>query len=134
MRRPLLALVLLLPWPAIAEPCLQAGAGALMTSPGDGRFRVALATEPVAIKVGSPFKVLLSVCSDAGAAIEQLAVDATMPAHRHGMNYKPEVIAMGDGRYEARGFLFHMPGAWQFAVTIHSKGQPSRLKLDVDVR
>lgn len=134
MKRAVLSLLFLASSPAMAEPCAQAGAGTLMTSPSDDRFRVALRTEPAAIKIGSPFKVLLSVCSDPRAAIEQLAIDATMPAHRHGMNYKPEVTDTGGGRYEARGFLFHMPGAWQFAVTIHSNGKPSRLKLDVDVR
>lgn len=128
------AVFLLAPWPVVAEPCILTDAGTVMTSASDTRFRVALRTEPAEIKVGSPFKVMLSVCSDAGAAVQQLTIDATMPAHRHGMNYKPDVSAAGEGRYEARGFLFHMPGAWQFAVTIHSNGAPSRLKLDVDIR
>ena len=128
-----LALFLLLPSHAKAEPCTLAGAGSVMVPAGESRFRVALKTEPAVIKVGSPFKVMLSVCSE-GASVERLTIDATMPAHRHGMNYKPEVRADTGGRYEARGFLFHMPGTWQFAVTIHANDTPSRLKLDVDVK
>jgi hypothetical protein len=129
-----LALLLLVPQDAKAEPCTLQSGGSVMEPAGESRVRVALQTEPAPITVGSPFQVMLSVCSEDGEPVERLTIDATMPAHRHGMNYKPEVRAGADGRYEARGFLFHMPGAWQFAVTVHSKGQPSRFKLDVNVR
>ena len=50
------------------------------------------------------------------------------------MNYKPEITDLGQGRYQAKGLLFHMPGRWEFAVTVTSGGTPTRLTLDVDVR
>jgi hypothetical protein len=117
-----------------AEGCLPADAGVVFRALDDAHVRAALRTEPATIKVGAPFVVALAVCSDTGAAVERLAIDATMPAHRHGMNYKPSITAIGDGRYEGRGFLFHMPGAWEFAVTVYTGGAPSRLKLDVVVK
>ncbi|RPH44067.1 MAG: hypothetical protein EHM87_11855, partial [Burkholderiales bacterium] len=43
-----------------------------------------------AIEVGRPFSIEFVVCQQAEptSAIERLAVDAWMPAHRHGMNYR----------------------------------------------
>ena len=57
-----------------------------------------------------------------------------MPEHRHGMNYKPEISAMGDGLYEGRGFLFHMPGRWEITVSVYSDAEPSHLKFDFEVK
>jgi hypothetical protein len=42
-----------------------------------------------------------------------LRVDADMPAHRHGMNYRTTVTALGDGRFRAEGLMFHMAGRWR---------------------
>jgi hypothetical protein len=67
-------------------------------------------TEPARITVGQHFVVLLSACP----APERLRLDAHMPEHRHGMNYKPSVKTLADGRYRSEGWLFHMPGRWEF--------------------
>ena len=32
-------------------------------------------------------------------------VDATMPEHKHGMNYAPTIASRGDGRYRAEGMV-----------------------------
>ncbi|MGL5362976.1 MAG: hypothetical protein ACRDBH_08855, partial [Bosea sp. (in: a-proteobacteria)] len=71
----------------------------------------ALRFSPTPVKVGAPFVVGITVCAPAG--VERLVIDARMPAHRHGMNYKPEITSKGPGVYEASGFLFHMPGKWE---------------------
>jgi hypothetical protein len=67
-------------------------------------------TEPERVTVGQHFVVLLSACP----APQQLRLDAHMPEHRHGMNYKPSVKALAPGRYRSEGWLFHMPGRWEF--------------------
>jgi hypothetical protein len=48
----------------------------------------------------------------------QLRIDAVMPQHRHGMNYRPTVAALGDGRFRAEGLLLHMPGLWEFSFDL----------------
>ncbi len=70
---------------------------------------------PPRIAVGEHFSVEIAACPKRGAALpEQVKLDAHMPEHRHGMNYRPEVRPMGDGRYRSEGWLFHMPGRWEF--------------------
>jgi hypothetical protein len=41
-----------------------------------------------------------------------------MPEHRHGMNYQPGLEPMGGGRYRSEGWLFHMPGRWEFVFDL----------------
>ena len=48
-----------------------------------------------------------------------LQVDASMKAHRHGMNVQPTIEALGHGKYKIKGMLLHMPGEWQLEFTIH---------------
>ncbi len=50
-----------------------------------------------------------------------------MPAHRHGMNYKPTVISTLPGTYVAEGFLLHMPGDWRFKFRLAGADGPVRL-------
>lgn len=117
-----------------AAGCLPGDAGTAMTPPAHSSIRGALRTSPSPITVGAPFAVDLRICGAPNDRIERLLVDATMPAHRHGMNYKPEVTDLGEGRYRATGLLFHMPGRWEFVVTIQAGRGPTRLTLDVNVR
>jgi hypothetical protein len=118
---------------AQAAPCLPVDAGQAMTSTAQtSPFFVAL--KPGPIKVGSPFNVAVTVCSPSGTPIERVVIDATMPAHRHGMNYKPDVVSLGAGKYEARNLVFHMPGTWQFAVAVYADGKPTHLTLGVDAK
>lgn len=44
-----------------------------------------------------------------------MEVDAGMRAHNHGMNVKPDIEDLGQGRYKVKGMLFHMPGEWFLA-------------------
>ena len=90
-------------------------AGARAESPG---YALAYRTIPERIAVGGHFALEYAVCPKAGAALpEMVAADAWMPEHRHGMNYKASVRALGGGRFRAEGFLFHMPGRWEFVFT-----------------
>ena len=58
-------------------------------------------------------------------------IDAVMPEHRHGMNYRPTLDAKGNGHYVAEGFLFHMPGRWQLSFDVERGGRRTRLTSDV---
>lgn len=70
------------------------------------------------IQVGQPFALDIVVCP----APQALAVDADMPAHRHGMNYRPTVQSLGHGRYRAEGLLWHMPGRWRLMFDVDRAG------------
>ena len=59
-------------------------------------YTVAYRTVPDPIRVGAHFALDFAVCPRAGAtaaAPRSVRVDATMPEHRHGMNYRPVVTA-----------------------------------------
>ena len=87
-------------------------------------YVVVYATTPSPIEVGRHFIVDFAVCSRTGrAAPKAVRVDANMPEHRHGMNYRPGVVVVAPGTYRAEGLLFHMPGRWDLTfdvVTGHS--------------
>lgn len=85
--------------------------------------------------VGEPFGLQVIVCPrQAGARITGLSLEASMPEHQHGMNYRPRLsqsafpsAGAGARRLEAEGLLFHMPGKWLIEVTVQgqdSQGQP----------
>ena len=82
-------------------------------------FRVTLQTDPAQIPVNEHFVMVFTVQSIAGTKIPgQVAVNADMPSHGHGMNTKPRLTALGDGRWRVEGMLFHMPGAWEIYVYV----------------
>lgn len=83
------------------------------------------------VPVGVDFALDIAVCAAPGTAVPpMLRVDADMPAHRHGMNYRPTVQALGDGRFTAEGLVFHMPGRWRFLFYPPS-GAPLALEIPV---
>ncbi|WP_298613075.1 FixH family protein [uncultured Thiothrix sp.] len=47
-----------------------------------------------------------------------LDLDASMPQHNHGMNVKPVIKNLGEGKFQVEGMLFHMSGAWTLSFTI----------------
>ncbi len=81
------------------------------------------------LRVGEHFALELAVCPAPG----ELLVDAWMPEHRHGMNYRPSVTALGGGRYRAEGLLFHMPGRWEFLFELRGGGGTERFAHAVRV-
>lgn len=111
------------------------GLGAARTTVEGGKYTVAYATSPSPVVVGQHFRVDVAVCAKAGApAARDLRVDATMPEHRHGMNYRPTVRQSSPGRWRAEGLLFHMPGRWEFAFQVHDGRRDDRVAAREDVR
>ncbi|MFT3818547.1 MAG: hypothetical protein QM750_13065 [Rubrivivax sp.] len=80
-----------------------------------GAQQLAWAPQPGPLRAGRMFAVEVVLCP-AGATLGK--VDAEMPAHRHGMNYRPTIRALGDGRFRAEGLLLHMPGRWRFSFEL----------------
>jgi hypothetical protein len=95
---------------------------------------VVFRTVPTPVEIGRHFAVEAVACpTPAGQAVSGLRVDAEMPEHRHGMNYRPRVTARGDGRFLAEGLLFHMPGRWQLVFHVERGGRAERLAADLVV-
>ena len=68
-----------------------------------------------------------------GPEVVALAVDADMPAHRHGMITRPEVSQAEDGSWWARGMIFHMPGAWVVELEAQTMEGPRRLEIPLTI-
>lgn len=85
------------------------------------------------ITVSQPFAVTLGFC-DESVTIDDVEVDATMPAHRHGMNYQPEITAIDARVFKADKLVFHMPGDWQLAVTARIGPDVQNYFLDISVK
>jgi hypothetical protein len=91
-------------------------------------------TRPATIELGQHFAVEAIVCTPAaGPPATGLRVDARMPEHRHGMNYRPRVSPVATGRFVAEGLLFHMPGRWQLLFDVERGGRTDRLAADLVV-
>ena len=93
---------------------------------------IAFQTQPPAVEIGRHFALDVRVCAEGTPAV-LTRVDADMPAHRHGMNYRPSVAARGESRYLVEGLLFHMPGQWRLSFDVERGGQRTRLSTDLVV-
>jgi hypothetical protein len=127
-----LVLLALATGPAFAcTPRLEGG-----RSLESARYALAWRADPARVAVGKPFAVDVVVCpKDAAARIDELRVDAHMPAHRHGMNYKASVKPQGEaGRYRAEGLMFHMPGKWEFLFDVRDAKGIERLKQEAEIK
>lgn len=69
--------------------------------------------------LSKPFNVDLYFCGDENTMIERIKIDAIMPAHQHGMNYMPQILELGGGKFQATSMFFHMPGIWQLQVSAY---------------
>lgn len=116
--------------PALAcDPGLPAGDAARIEGE---RYVVAWRPRPAPIRLGEFFALEIAVCARAGASPPAtLHVDAQMPEHRHGMNYRPSVARAGEGRFVASGLLFHMPGRWEFSFDVRVAERSETLRASV---
>ncbi|MEO7244529.1 MAG: hypothetical protein ABIX12_05205, partial [Rubrivivax sp.] len=101
---------------ALCAVALPAAACPLPTPPlQQGGIQVAWKVHGAPIVVGQPFTLDVQLCPTDAVLVR---VDATMPEHRHGMNYRPSLAPLGDGRWRAEGLLFHMPGRWALQLDV----------------
>ena len=111
----------------VAQPCGGdlAGTRHLIEN---ARYAVAYTTAPDPIPVGRHFVVEFAVCARDGAKPPQsVRVDANMPEHKHGMNYRPGVTKVGPETYRAEGLLFHMPGRWELTFDVVAGNTTERM-------
>jgi hypothetical protein len=95
--------------------------------------RVALSyrTVPSKIAVGEQFVLELAACPKTRAALsDRMKLDAQMPEHRHGMNYRPSLKPLGGGRYRSEGWLFHMPGRWEFIFDVDGERLTHSVRIE----
>ncbi len=86
---------------------------------------------PSNISVSEPFSLVIRVCENSGQPFSgSLSADAHMPMHKHGMNYRPKITPLREGEFQAEGFLFHMPGHWQFILNIENGAKSEQITLD----
>jgi hypothetical protein len=94
----------------------------------NAHYEIVFVAVPSPIEPGKHFALDIAVCPRGGALPPgTLRVDAVMPEHRHGMNYRPVVVARGGGRYRADGLMFHMPGRWDLRFDLVTSAGTERL-------
>ncbi len=109
----------------IAATCLPAAACPL-PAPAlqQGGVQAAWQVVGAPIAVGQHFAIELRLCP---AETTLLRVDASMPEHRHGMNYRSSLQDLGGGRWRAEGLMFHMPGRWALRLEVMAAGRTEQL-------
>ena len=119
-------LALLISFPDWADCPLDLGRGTGLVV-FSSHYMVAFRPEPIRMEVGEPFSLLFNVCTKNNKPAELVAVDAQMPEHKHGMNYGPTIVSLGEGRYRVVGMVFLMPGRWELAIDVRAGEESERL-------
>jgi hypothetical protein len=84
------------------------------------------------IPMAKHFALEVQLCNKDAASDAQLQkADATMPAHKHGMNYRPVIRPLGAGRFRIEGMMFHMAGQWELAFELKTGSETLRLTQEV---
>lgn len=99
-----------------------------------GHYLIAFRPEPMRIELNEPFSLLLNVCTKNDMPAELVAVDAQMPELKHGMNYRPTIVSLGDGRYRVDGMVFHTPGRWELSLDVRAGEESERLSHELEVK
>lgn len=128
------------PGPPASPADSAVGRDSLTPAPASGRLRTSagsweleLRAEPSPPPLNEPFDLRVWVYDAEGALRTdvELAVDADMPAHRHGMLREPRLRRLADGATLAEGLLFHMPGEWVLFLDVGAAGITERAELPV---
>ncbi|MEM8649851.1 MAG: hypothetical protein AAGF54_04915 [Pseudomonadota bacterium] len=119
---------------AFAEEQCDPENGIRLTGTDDAPWRVQVLLKPKDIPLNAPFDAVVILCSQPEMLPSQVTVDATMPAHKHGMNYDPEVTRVDGHRYEVKNLVFHMPGTWRLEVTAYEGDKPHRFTHEVPIQ
>lgn len=99
--------------------------------PVSGPVQAHWSTVPQPPQVGEPFALTLTLCP---SHTELVRVDASMPEHRHGMNYKPSFLPLGEGRWQVDGMVWHMAGRWELRLDTRLDGAAHTLTQSVTLR
>lgn len=83
------------------------------------------------LPLSAPFEIQIAFCGTGSETISEIAFDAIMPAHQHGMNYVVEITNPEGNRFEVTNVVFHMPGLWQMNVSAELAGQTYEYEAEV---
>jgi hypothetical protein len=89
-----------------------------------GGVQAAWKVDGAPIAVGRHFAIDVQLCPSDATLVR---VDASMPEHQHGMNYRPSLKPLGGGRWRAEGLMFHMPGRWELRLDVQAAGRTEAL-------
>lgn len=118
----------------LASACEPAPIGADAERIAGRRFVIDWRVEPAPLRLSEFFAVVVSACERRGEQVSRVRVDATMPAHQHGMNYAPTVTSESEGRFRASGLLLHMPGRWEFTFDLAGDSSREVLRSAVELK
>lgn len=115
------------PWPA------DQGIG---VESNGGRYWVVYIPSQSEIPLNEEFDVELRVYDGATRSRlvdAEVAVDARMPAHGHGMKIDARPIPNPDGSYAVPGMLLHMVGHWELYVDLTVGPITERAQFDIEL-
>ena len=93
---------------------------------------IAYRWEPSVLKVGQFFAAEVIACRAPGSgAVREIVLDAQMPAHGHGMNYRPTATPTGPGQFRITGLMLHMAGTWRLTFDLVQGDTRTRLTQEV---
>ena len=96
---------------------------------------IAYRWEPEQLRVGQFFAAEVIACRAPGpGVVGEVVVDAQMPAHGHGMNYRPTATRVAPGRFRVTGLMLHMAGRWRLTFDLVQGDRRTRLSRDVDLK
>jgi hypothetical protein len=97
-------------------------------------YQTMLAGKPGRIPMAKHFTLDVQLCDKTGVSAALLKnADATMPEHKHGMNYRPVITPLGSGRFRVEGMMFHMAGHWQLSFEVQAGKEVTRFTHDVQI-
>ena len=96
---------------------------------------IAYRWQPERLEVGQFFAAEVIACRAPGAdAVREVILDAQMPAHGHGMNYRPTATQLAPDRFRITGLMLHMAGRWRLTFDLIQGDRRTRLAQDVDLK
>lgn len=112
----------------VAAECTAGPGWTTLEQSDDSAGMALIDLKPDTIVLGKPFSFNFKLCPDDLAKNSSLKPDrvvanATMPAHKHGMNYNPTVEYNEESKsFKVEDFVFHMPGKWVISLSTY-KGE-----------
>lgn len=94
------------------------------------RHVVTFRSTPAPLPLNASFGLDIAICAKDGSAVPAPRIEASMPAHRHGMNYRPRLTETQKGLFRADGLLFHMPGRWELVFEVAGERLTATHDLD----
>ena len=121
--------------PATLNQPVQA-TGMLKAHANADGFQLELITTPSPIPLNQDFTLRFRLLDGNGSPLTdpltQIALDADMPEHGHGMKVAP-TLEEKDGWIHASPLLFHMPGLWEIYVDRKTGHVTERAQLSFKV-